>query len=102
MNYKSIELFENNSKLAELNLSVEQIHFYQDKKNYNSVANLQLLEESKNKSKNDASLADWASRNPTIDLYVDPTTSLDIMDFEDFIKVRKDNISKQLKRILDL
>lgn len=95
-------LFENDSKLAELNLSTEQIHFYQDKKNYNSVANLQLLEESKNKSKNDASLADWASKNPTTNLYVDPTTSLDIMDFEDFIKVRKENISKQLKRILDL
>lgn len=95
-------LFESKDRLSHLGLSEEQERFYRDRKNYNSVANLQLLEESKNKSKNDEMLSKWFIDNPTVNLYVDPTTSLEIKDFETFIAVRKKNMAEQLKKILDL
>lgn len=95
-------LFESKDRLSHLGLSEEQERFYRDRKNYNSVANLQLLEESKNKSKNDEMLSKWFIDNPTVNLYVDPTTSLEIKDFENFIAVRKKNMAEQLKKILDL
>lgn len=47
-------------------------------------------------------LSKWFIDNPTVNLYVDPTTSLEIKDFENFIAVRKKNMAEQLKKILDL
>lgn len=97
-------IFESDTKIQLLGLTSEQENFYTDKKNYNSVLNLQLLEESKNKAKNDTSLADWAATNNIKyeDLYLKENTSLDIMDFEKFIQVRKDILSKKLKEIIDI
>lgn len=94
--------FEDNKKLAALGLSTTQEAFYKDKKNYNSILNLQFLEESKNKSKGDDPLMKWATANGKIysDLYVKASTSLDIIDFEQFIKDRKDTLLTHLKSIL--
>ena len=97
-------VFETNQKLQALGLSPSQQTFYTDRKNYNSVANLQLLEESKNKSKSDLPLSVWVANNAVqlADLYVDSNISLDIMEFEDFIANRKANLAKKLKEVLDL
>ena len=97
-------VFETNQKLKALGLSPSQQTFYTDRKNYNSVANLQLLEESKNKSKSDLPLSVWVANNAVqlADLYVDSNISLDIMEFEDFIANRKANLAKKLKEVLDL
>ncbi len=96
--------FENKAKLAALSLSPTQETFYKDKKNYNSVLNLQLLDDSKNKSKGDDELSKWAKINgkTAIDLYIDATTSLDIKDFENFIESRNKNLLAKLKSILSI
>ena len=69
MHPKSV--FEDKKKLADLGLTPDQEKFYKDKLNYNSCLNLQLLECSKNESKGDDALSDWASsENKTYtDLY---------------------------------
>ena len=94
--------FEDNTKLSSLGLSQAKENFFKDKKNYNSILNLQFLEETRNKSKGDDSLREWAVANAKThtDLFVKASTSLDIMDFETFIKDRKEEIMNYLKRIL--
>lgn len=97
-------VFETNEKLQALGLTVKQEEFFTDKKNYNSVLNLQLLEESKNKSKSDSPLSVWAANNGIKhkDLFLEDNTSLDILDFEKFIECRKAKLSEKLKEILNL
>lgn len=97
-------IFESEEKLNALGLSPTQDVFFKDKKNYNSVLNLQLLEETINKSKGDNSLLSWATSNrkSKIDLYVDDDISLDIKDFEAFISSRKKNLTAKLKLILNI
>ena len=97
-------IFESEEKLNALGLSPTQDVFFKDKKNYNSVLNLQLLEETINKSKGDNSLLSWATSNrkSKIDLYVDDDISLDIKDFEAFISSRKKNLTAKLKIILNI
>lgn len=96
--------FENPEKLANLKLTDEQLSFFTDKKNYNTVLNLQLLEESKNKSKGDDLLKDWAKENRknNIDLYLNDDTSLELSAFEKFIEIRKTNLLAKLKTILGI
>lgn len=95
-------MFENKQKLQSLCLTPEQEEFF--KENYNTVANLQLLEENKNKSKGDTPLADWVTNNAiqASDMYIDSSVSLDILMFEKFIESRKENITKKLKQVLGL
>ena len=97
-------VFETNEKLQVLGLTVKQEEFFTDKKNYNSVLNLQLLEESKNKSKSDSPLSVWAANNGIKhkDLFLEDNTSLDILDFEKFIECRKAKLTEKLKEILNL
>ena len=76
--------------------------FAKDKKNWNSVANLQLLNGLMNESKKDSPLAEWVSKN-NIDkksLFVNDTTSLDIKDFKAFIVGRKAILNEYLKTIV--
>lgn len=96
--------FEDKKKLSALHLSSTQEAFFREKKNYNSVLNLQLLEESKNKSKGDDALKDWATTNNRNfnDLYVKATTSLDIKEFEKFIEDRKETLVAKMKSILSV
>ena len=97
-------MFEDLEKLHSLGLSADQESFFTNRKNYNSVLNLQLLEEVKNKSKNDDSLANWAKANSksNADLYLEENTDLDIKQFEAFIEVRKKQLTAKLKSILEV
>ena len=85
------------------NLSTEQVEFFTNPQNYNSVLNLQLLESSENASKNDASLADWVQSRglKNYELLVDPDVSLDIKDFEAFIESRKRVLRDKLKSLFE-
>lgn len=76
--------------------------FAANPKNWNSVANLQFLNESFNESKNSTPLIDWASNNKIAkkELYVHDTTSLDIKDFKLFIEDRRSVIKEYLKNIV--
>lgn len=78
------------------------VEFAENPKNWNSVANLQLLNGSMNESKNDMPLADWVQKH-NIDkksLFVKETTSLDIKDFKDFISDRKTVLKIKLKNLV--
>lgn len=102
MHPKSI--FENKKNISSLGLTPEQEEFYRNKENYNSCLNLQLLETLENESKGDESLVNWATANnkAKADLYVKKTTSLDIQDFEKFIKARREVLLEKLKDILKI
>lgn len=76
--------------------------FAADTRNWNSIANLQLLNGSMNASKNDTPLAEWVAKE-NIDkksLYVNDTTSLDIKDFKAFITERRAILKNYLKNIV--
>lgn len=71
-------------------------------KNWNGIANLQLLNGRLNESKNDMPLIDWVNKyNKTNEeLYLSNNISLDIKNFKNFIINRKENIKKYLKSIM--
>ena len=93
-------IFENKNKLSSLGLTPDQEDFY--KKNYNTVLNLQLLDEAANKSKNDDPLEQWVKDNSKKheDLYVDPTVDLNILNFEKFIESRRAHLKNKLKALI--
>jgi len=96
--------FEDKKKVGLLGLTPDQEVFFRDKKNYNSVLNLQILEESINKSKGDDSLKSWAEakgKTPA-DLYVKSSTNLDILAFEQFISDRREILLAKMKSILSI
>ena len=94
-------MFVTKGKLDSLHLAPTQEQFYHDEKNFNSVLNLQLLEENINKSKGDTSLENWvASQLVCPKLYVGASTSLKLEDFENFIKDRKKKLAAELTAIL--
>lgn len=76
--------------------------FAADNKNWNSIANLQLLNGTMNKSKNDTPLADWVQKQgiSNTSLFVKDSTSLDIKDFRSFIEIRRSEIKNYLKGII--
>lgn len=76
--------------------------YAKDPKNWNSVANLQLLNSYLNESKNDTPLKDWVqTNNITYDaLFVPSGTSLKIEDFKKFNEARKAFIVEHLKKII--
>jgi hypothetical protein len=93
-------VFETQSKLDSLGLTINQETFYRN--NYNTVLNLQLLDEATNKSKSDTPLDQWAKEKSksNADLYVDATVSLDIANFENFIESRRTQLKNQLKTLI--
>ena len=93
-------IFENKNKLSSLGLTPDQEDFY--KQNYNTVLNLQLLDEVANKSKNDDPLEQWVKDNSKKheDLYVDPTVDLNILNFEKFIESRRAHLKNKLKALI--
>jgi uncharacterized protein with ParB-like and HNH nuclease domain len=93
--------FYDNEKLIS-SIPAEDLEFASDTKNWNSVANLQLLNGRLNESKNDKPLKDWVAEQ-NIDkksLFVSDTTSLEIKDFKSFIQERKNIIKDYLKSIV--
>ena len=76
--------------------------FAKQRKNWNGVANLQLLNGRQNESKNAKSLKEWVdAENKTYDdLFLSDGISLEIKDFKDFIIDRKTNIKRHIKKII--
>ena len=75
--------------------------FAKDPKNWNSVANLQLLSGSLNTSKKDMPLEKWVHKDPERHKvkFLSEGKSLDIKDFEEFITNRRENLRKEIKDI---
>jgi hypothetical protein len=76
--------------------------FYENEENWNSVVNLQLLDSSKNRSKQDMSLIDWVDspNGPRItDLNIDPGTDLTFSAFKEFIEARARLLKNLLKAL---
>ncbi|MCT8824800.1 DUF262 domain-containing protein, partial [Glaesserella parasuis] len=74
-----------------------------ERKNWNGIANLQLLNGKRNESKNDKSLKEWAESEGITnkDLFLSEGISLETKDFDKFISDRKMNIKKYLKSIIN-
>ncbi len=82
-------------------VSDEDFEFYTDKKNWNSILNLQLLSRSINESKNDEPLQDWVT-NKNIDLpdhLIPAGVGLEFSNFREFIDKRKDLLTNTLNQI---
>ncbi|WP_029609034.1 DUF262 domain-containing protein [Mycoplasma simbae] len=76
--------------------------FARDDKNWNTVANLQLLNNRVNNQKKDLDLATWVKNNNITkdELFIDEQTGLEPKDFKTFIENRRENIKKFIKQIL--
>ena len=83
-------------------LPEEVREFAKDPKNWNSVANLQLLSGSLNTSKKDMPLEKWVHKDPEKHkvLFLSEGVSLDIKDFKEFITDRRRNLRKAIKDIV--
>ena len=84
-------------------VSDEDFEFYTDKKNWNSILNLQLLSRSINESKNDEPLQDWVT-NKNIDLpdhLIPAGVGLEFSNFREFIDKRKDLLTNTLNQIVN-
>lgn len=93
------------TKLKYLGLNDEQLEFYLNRENYNSILNLQLLDGNENKSKNDSELKDWVNKESTnkglsqkefCDRHLFPEI-LEIAEFQQFITTRKEKLKELLK-----
>lgn len=86
--------------LLKKSISANDIEFARDPKNWNSILNLQLLNEYLNTSKQDKSLTNWARDNgiKNRDLFVSENTSLDIAYFKDFINDRRSFLREEIKK----
>ena len=93
--------FENlTSHLSEI--PATDIDFYSDPNNWNSVLNLQLLNGSLNRSKQDKPLEDWV-RDSHIDLasqIIPHAISLDIRNFKEFITKRKAELMTRIRSLV--
>jgi hypothetical protein len=103
-------VFKRKAKLTALGISENDIAFYRDPKNWNSILNLRHLDANENKSKQDKELAAWvmqeASRQKEtetkfcLDHELPEPSLLAINDFPKFIKERRRILSGQLRAIL--
>lgn len=81
----------------------EQYEFYSDVNNWNSIANLQLLDGALNESKQDTPLKEWVKeKNISLDNHYIPSVDLDISNFEEFIIERKKLLTAKLKEIIGI
>ena len=80
----------------------EDFNFYSDASNWNSIANLQLLNGTLNISKQDKELKTWV-----VDQNIDktnqliPDCSLDIADFKEFIQARRTLLKTKIKTLVN-
>lgn len=87
------------SNLKKLGLTEDKIKDWQEKRN--RLPNLQLLEGTENKSKNDADLKVWAENNPGVVKYLPEGVSLDLENFDEFYEKRREMMKEELKKILN-
>lgn len=77
--------------------------FYKNRENWNSILNLQLVNQSINRSKNDDPLKKWIEEKK-VDLdnqLIPKDASLEIEDFKDFIEKRKLLLIQHIKQKLE-
>jgi uncharacterized protein with ParB-like and HNH nuclease domain len=88
-------------KLKRENFATEEdFNFYSDPNNWNSIANLQLLNSNLNQSKLDTPLVEWVKeKNPDFNNQLIPHVSLEISDFRIFIEERKTLLRNKFKEI---
>lgn len=82
----------------------ELFKFYKDEKNWNSIANLQLLNSSINESKSDKPLGVWINERK-VDLtnqLIPDNVPLDIDNFKNFITERRKLLRIQLKKVIGI
>lgn len=94
-------LFENPEELKKV-VPLNDYDFASDPENWDSVLNLQNLEESLNTSKQDKSLAKWAKERkiPKEKLYVNDNTSLEMKDFKSFILDRESVLLSEIQNLI--
>lgn len=94
-------LFENPDELQKI-IPAADFDFACDPQNWNSVLNLQNLDQFLNTSKQDKPLAKWAKEQgiPNTNLYIKTSTSLDIIDFKSFIQDRMDVLLQEIQKII--
>ncbi len=99
MHPKSI--FENTEELRAI-MPNEDFDFASDPQNWNSVLNLQNLNQFSNTSKQDKPLAQWAKEQAISnqELYLKPETSLDIVDFKKFIEDRMEVLIQEIQNLI--
>ena len=74
------------------------MNFYADNKNWNSIANLHLLNDSQNLSKKDKPLMTWVT-NEKINisaLTIVPDISLEFSAFKEFYDMRRSELKRKL------
>lgn len=93
-------IFKDQKRLSE-SIPNNDLDYAKDEKHWNSVLNLQLLNDSLNESKSDKPLAEWVQENniDNASLLVPSGTSLDIKDFRSFIEKRRKFIKDYLKNL---
>ena len=80
----------------------EDFNFFSDPLNWNSIANLQLLNGIMNQSKQASPLKEWVEKN-NIDKsnqLIPKDVSLDVSEFRSFITERKKLLAEQLKKMV--
>lgn len=88
------------NQLEKAGIKDGQLAFYEDKKNWNSILNLQMLDSNENKSKQDMDLKSWIKKetiNTEEKLIPD---ILDFKDFKKFIEKRRSILKPILKKLL--
>ncbi len=80
----------------------ERRAFYEAPENWNGIANLQLLNASENKAKQDMDLSQWIQKNPSRFpmLYVPAQTDLGFNAFEEFIATRRQCLKQKLQQLV--
>jgi Protein of unknown function DUF262 len=75
--------------------------FYESPQNWNTIANLHLLDGALNQSKQDQPLLEWFTEQPlSLDmLMIPPQASLEFTDFPDFMKARAEFLTMKLKAL---
>lgn len=86
-------------KIKPLNLDKDVISDWQKKRN--KLPNLQLLEGSNNESKNDTPLVEWLKQGNKVK-YLPKDISYELNNFEDFYHKRKQLMTEELRRILNI
>ncbi|MBO4769802.1 MAG: hypothetical protein J5563_03355, partial [Clostridia bacterium] len=93
-----------NEKRKELKKIVpaSDFEFVADPQNWNSVLNLQNLDQFLNTSKLAKPLAKWAKEKgiPNRNLYVKDSTSLELSDFKQFVEDRQDVLVSVIKALV--
>jgi len=80
----------------------KDLEYFQNREYWNSILNLHLLDESKNKSKQDQPFAEWFNKQEGLTLaglLIPAEAPLDIEEFRSFIELRSSFMSEILREI---